>query len=1513
METFGKYSLIRKIGTGGMAEVYLARTQVAQGLAKTLVIKTILPGYGRSRHFVTMFIDEAKIALGLNHPNIAQVFDFGAVGDTYYLAMEQVEGLDLLALLQEAAKAKRRLPYGISAYIAQQIAKGLDYAHRKADDYGQPLGIVHRDISPQNLLLSWDGAVKIVDFGIARARHVHEEDGVIKGKFAYMSPEQARGEPVDCRSDVFALGIVLYEMVCARPLFHGKGKDALEMVKAGTIPRPRDFAPELPETLERIMLKALAFNRTIRYATARDLQHDLVRFQLEWAQKTGVLVDSGALAQTLASLVPADQRIASSPRPPNEDELGHTPAPGVGGHGNTPSPTPHPTPGPLLVHTPDGFTDLPWRAGSAPPNEVTKADSPDTLHGRRDQVRERRHVYVLQALLRGTAVLQQRIGADALAALLAQFKQVARDVAFKHDAILEVRKTVPALAPDAAAATAAEGAEASESDPSLRMVVGLPVAGEDDAGRAIRLALSLLDTLDGITADSAPELQLALAVQRGVAVVSRRRDRQRTISFELEGATSAFTQRLAQQARDGDVLVGGRVFRSARGDWNFEALPAMDLPLDDQIATTGAPADDETDPGMQRARVYRLCGPKERAQRMEERQRPEGRLHGRELQLKALRDLFRDVVVNRKKRQVLLVGDPGVGKRTLVRTFLESVTTRDAIVVRTQARVGTSMTPYGIIADMARDVLGLAEDAPPHEVERRLLRATSALYTTEESQQEHRTVLQVLGRLLGASAVGNAPIQDLDPAARRAAIIQIMVRVEKRLPPDKPLLIIGEDVHWVDQDSQELFAAMLKVASARPVLGVMTTRPEPRVLRLAKDLRMQPIFLEELSEEPRRQLLDERFAPGQDIDALAEEIFSRAGGNPFFVNEILDSLLERGIVSSDPEDGEHPGLLRWVRRDAPIHVPSTIEDLLIARIDRMSPIKKETLLHAAVLGRNVSAAALAALLGRPVRLELDELVRHGFLATRDGEYRFKNDMTMTVAYGLLPLDARVEMHRASATRIADAAGYRPGQDDALIARHLELAGDHELAAARYTRAATHAVELGGNADAFRQLGRALRLLPEDAHARRFDTLRLREEILRRIARRPQQLRELHALRREAELLGEPDKMAFAHCLLAQFYIDVGKAPAAARAVAPALELAQRSGDRLAEAEALRLRSAIARLVGNAEESLQLAEQALALCTDVAARAERSGGSQAPSLIARATILMSHGTTLWNIGRLEQSIESYAEALVIYRALAMPRQEARALNNMGIVFAALGEYEEALAHYKSALKIDQDVGDRSAVALKLANIGQCYSDLGDIARADSYLSKALMMAQHTGDLSAAADATISLGQTRLRQGDLPGAMQHFERGLALATENRERYQEIRALQYIALAQSRSEEAAENAVELARSSIELARKVPMAVGVIYGLTFQALALSKLGRHAEAMAASDEAGALLGESVRPEGVELLLRWRAQVLRAAGRIDAATAVDQLATEEVAAKAERIRDVALRQLYLSSRPAPGA
>jgi tetratricopeptide (TPR) repeat protein len=399
------------------------------------------------------------------------------------------------------------------------------------------------------------------------------------------------------------------------------------------------------------------------------------------------------------------------------------------------------------------------------------------------------------------------------------------------------------------------------------------------------------------------------------------------------------------------------------------------------------------------------------------------------------------------------------------------------------------------------------------------------------------------------------------------------------------------------------------------------------------------------------------------------------------------------------------------------------------------------------------------------------------------------------------------------------------------------------------------------------------------------------------------------MRKEADAIGDPGKLAAAHCALAQFYIDVGKAPAALRAVGPALQYAREAKDALGEAEALRLQAAIARLVGNGEESLRLVEQALAL-VDTAHPDTNTARPTTPILLARATILTQRGTTLWNIGKLEQAIESYAEALVIYRAVGMARQEARALNHMGIVFAALGEYEEALAHYKSALKIDQALGERSGLALKLANIGQCYADLGDTDRAESYLARALKVADQTGDLSAAADAAISWGQCKLHRGDPRAAIGLFEKGLSVATENRERYQEVRALQYIALAHLTAGDPAEDSLEMAKSATEWARKMPMLVGIIYGLTFQSLALSKLGRHDEAIARSDEALNLL-DTTRTDGLEHIFRWRSSVLAAAGKPDAAKAADARAAAEIDTKAVKLRDPELRRTFLLSRQRP--
>jgi len=1438
---FGKYELIRRIGVGGMAEVFLARTAVAQGLAKELVIKKIHPAFARSRQFVAMFVDEAKIALSLNHPNIVQVFDFGAVGDTYFLAMEFVEGLDLLRLVQEAAKGKQTVPVPLAAYIMQQVAKGLDYAHRKTDNFGEPLGIVHRDISQQNILASWDGGVKIVDFGIARARDTQEEEGVIKGKFAYMSPEQARGEPVDCRSDVFSAGVVLFELICGRPLFTGKGKAVLDKVKTGAIARPRYFKPDLPKSLEDVILKALAFHRDDRFQTARDMQHALRKFQFQHAQSENDLVDSGALAQFVSQVVPADQRRQAPPRPATAPSRGQsTPPPKP----RTPPETPSAADKPL---DPDVVTPPP------------KASS---------EVRERKYVFVLEGHVCGLPELSRKLDEETAQRTLASFVKVAKDIAFKHHAHVDEIK-----------------------HESFRFVVGLPVASEDDSTRSLRLALALVDALDGIGLDMDPAVRLAVGIQRGMAMLTRQGGR--TFTYELAEATTKIARRLAREAQGAEVLVGGRVYRLARYDWNFEELTSIDVPADPETQPDITRSEEDSEPGVKRARVYRLRGPKERAERLRALRRPRGELIGRDLELKALRDAYRDALVSRKKRQILILGDSGVGKRSLVTAFLDSIPKDEAVVLRAAAHVSKALTPFAIVADLARDMMGLADGAASAEVMKRMERVAMLLYPNQSNSREVRGLIQAAGMLLGARSDGESGSIDADE--RKERIYEAVTRVEERLGNKKPLIVVGEDAHWADDESMELFVRLLKVPRSRPIFGLVTSRPDPKIYRLAEETSADVVQLEELSARDRIELVTRRFVPGEDVGDLAKQIVSRTGGNPFFIEEMLDALTEKGIVAAEGDDSVHPGLLRWIARDAPIQVPSTVESLIATRLDVLPQSEKETLFHAAIFGRVFDPLALEKLVGRPVEDALRQLVSRGLIGARNAQYVFRNDITMTVAYSLLPEEERTRLHRAVAERIAGAGGYRQGQDDAVIARHLELAGDADSAADRYLAAATHALDVGGNAEAFRQLTRALKLLPQLDHARRFVARKQREEILGRLARRPEQLREIHSLRKEAEALADSGKVALAYCRLAQFYIDVGRAPAASRAVTPALQHARDAGDKLGVAEALRLRSSIARLVGNNEESIALCEQALAMCSD-----DRAGRLQ------RGTILNNRGTALWNMGRLGDAIHSYAEALVIYRGLELPRQEARALNNMGIVFAALGEFEEALAHYKSSLKLDQEMGDRDSIALKLGNIGQTYADLGDVDRGERYLKKALKIADEMSDRASATDGTISLGQVYLQKQDYRRALEFLDRGLSLAMENRERYQEIRALIYISLAQVESGEPPDGALDLARSATELARKMPMAVGEIFGLAIQGLALAKLGKLDEAADATAEAARLQAEQDQPEGAEQILHIHATISDQAGRTEAATVAITAAREELLGKAVKIHDQGLKQTFLT-------
>ncbi|MCB9635235.1 MAG: serine/threonine protein kinase [Sandaracinus sp.] len=278
---FGPYTLLRRLAVGGMAEVYVAKTRGLGGFEKLVGIKVIHPRYSEDEHFVQMLVEEAKLSVLLTHVNIAQTFDLGCIDDTYFIVMELVEGADAYKLLQRAHEHRTPMPIDVCTYVAAEMCNGLDYAHRKKDVSGQPLHIVHRDISPQNVLLSFAGEVKIVDFGIAKAamRSGQTEVGVIKGKYYYMSPEQAWADPIDSRSDVFSTGIVLHELLTGRMLYQEENLPRLlDRVRKADIAPPSRVRPEVPPELDAIVMKALAKHAADRYATAHDLSQALSQF-----------------------------------------------------------------------------------------------------------------------------------------------------------------------------------------------------------------------------------------------------------------------------------------------------------------------------------------------------------------------------------------------------------------------------------------------------------------------------------------------------------------------------------------------------------------------------------------------------------------------------------------------------------------------------------------------------------------------------------------------------------------------------------------------------------------------------------------------------------------------------------------------------------------------------------------------------------------------------------------------------------------------------------------------------------------------------------------------------------------------------------------------------------------------------------------------------------------------------------------------------------------------------------
>lgn len=305
----GSYEIVRRLAVGGMAELFLARTVGPLGFEKLVVLKKVLPHFSENPRFVQLFLDEARLAAGLDHPHIAHVYDMGMIAGNYFFTMEYVHGRDVRSVLRETAQRKQRFSIELAVQITCAVASALHHAHERRHKDGTLLGIVHRDVSPSNVVISYDGAIKLLDFGVAKAAgsSTRTRTGTLKGKVSYMSPEQASGARIDRRSDVFSLGVMLWEMVATRRLFKAENDLAtIQRIINTNAPALCSVRPECPPELERIVQNALERDLERRYQTAQQLQSELEFLAREQKLNQSPI----ALAATMCGLFP-DRSVGS--------------------------------------------------------------------------------------------------------------------------------------------------------------------------------------------------------------------------------------------------------------------------------------------------------------------------------------------------------------------------------------------------------------------------------------------------------------------------------------------------------------------------------------------------------------------------------------------------------------------------------------------------------------------------------------------------------------------------------------------------------------------------------------------------------------------------------------------------------------------------------------------------------------------------------------------------------------------------------------------------------------------------------------------------------------------------------------------------------------------------------------------------------------------------------------------------------------------------------------------------
>ncbi len=1417
-----------------MAEVFLAKKRGAESTFKLLVLKRVLPAYGSSSRFRAMFGEEANLATRLNHPNIVQVYEFQDYAEEgQLLSMEFVEGLDLGKLMSSARTKSTRIPPWVGAYVIAEAAKGLHYAHDRKDERGEPLAIVHRDVSPQNILLSYEGAVKIADFGVATANLFRDEVGVLKGKYGYMSPEQARGEKVDRRSDIYALGVILHEVLSGRPLHPGlSGDDLLAAVRSGVVEPPSTYVREIPEEIEAVVMRALSPRREERYQTARDMAGAIARAMMQ----RQILVEAATLEATIETL--AAREITSPGVEARQDSAG------ASAIGNL-----------APQHTVAATRNARDGTGSAATTGASLGDerTPSASEGEVDRVaQEVRHVAILTLRLHGISELHA-LGKGGRAAWVENdIRMMLDQLAFKRGARLTW--------------TASDHA---------RAVVGLMANPSRATADSASLAVDIQEFLRTSAEDWPAPVNASIGLVRGIA--SGKRDRQgHLIDHEVQAPAEYLASLIGEEAPPGSTWVAGGIFRLVRDDFVWREAPAIAI------------QDAEKRNVPRTMRVHELLRPLSREERDARRAGSLSDLIGRDAEKADLHSAMHQAtqtndggpgaVVARA-----IVGEMGIGKSELVNAFFAELGD-NVSKVRIDCSPAHSELPLGSVAELIRALTG-----------------TSTEMSLDEAHQ-------VISETLGGTTLGTHPVafrlaelasgkqvehyEDEDAAYVRKMVVGGIRRLVAVFGVVQPMLIVVDGLQWADRPSLEILSELLDANEALPLLVLLVTRPDDRILPFIEQ-RVR-VELRGLRPDEMVQLVAGRIGVQDGVAAACADLIPRVAGNPFFLLEMVDALLERGTLEIQDRDGRQV----LARSHQPMHrsqgLPSTLEQLIADRLNELPPEEREVVHWLAVAGGPLSEDDLVTL-GRLAGPEpVGRLCARGMCDRRADSIDFRHPIARDVAYHAIDSGERIMLHRRLGEHLAD-SHLASGLSAVIVARHLARGKLASLAADFYLEAAQAARSGYQTQLATRYFQRALSLLEEE-DLRRLRAHEALESIFRLLGRHKERRRHLRALRQFARRSNSAEWVALALLRTAFFDYDENFYSSCVTVSHKACEAARVAGAAYIEVEALSTMGEALRELGDVQGALAACDRALDLSTNP---------QVSPRI--RADVLRSRGLLLRRVGRVREAVDCHVEAIAVFRRVGARRPEARAMNALAFAMFVLERFEDSIALALSSISIDLAIGGRFQLAKTLSNIGQAYSRLGDLPRGKAYLQRARDAHERYGDQDSRADTLIVSAEVMLEAGDTDAARNFCLDAAALTSVTGSAYDEAHE-KIVHAGLDRRQGDSHSAVSRAASARQAAETQALVSFYCLATAMEAAARVDIGEvHTGILLATTALGSVAAIQGSEYGLETCyVCW--ETLERAGSPQAREANRVLVTR-IAQIAEHIRDERLKALFLA-RPA---